>query len=172
MPGQPQPALGVEQGFRDDVGVGEVGGEHHRHVETPLQQALLDGAALLLVQLQCHARMPVLQALQVVRQEVADHRVTRRQAQQATGTHVRKRAVQRIVDTAQDDVGTVQEVPAGFGQAHALGRALEQQHAEHRFQLLDGRSDCRLGDVQVDRRLRDLADFSGGNEVADLAQGE
>ncbi|MNE72230.1 hypothetical protein D3C80_1681520 [compost metagenome] len=152
--------------------MGEVGREHNRHVETPLQQTLLDGAALLLVQLQGHIRVPVFQALQVVWQEVADHCVACRQAQQAAGAHVRQRAVQCVVNTAQNHVGAVQEVPAGLGQAHALGRALEQQHAKHGFQFLDCRGHRRLGDVQVDGCLGNLADLGGGNEVADLAQGQ
>ena len=61
---------------------------------------------------------------------------------------------------------------AGLGQAHALGRALEQQHAKHRLQLLDRRGDRRLGNVQVDCRLGNLADLGGGDEIADLAQGQ
>ena len=169
---QPQPSLGVEQCLRDNVGVGEVGGEHDRHVETSLQQTLLDGAALLLVQLQGHIGVPVFQTLQMVWQEVADHRIACRQAQQAAGAHVRQRAVQRVVNTAQDHVGAVQEVAAGLGQAHALGRALEQHHAKHGFQFLDRRSHRRLRDVQVDGCLGNLADLGGGNEVADLTQGQ
>ncbi len=108
----------------------------------------------------------------MVRQEVADYRVAGCQAQQAAGAYVRQRAVQRIVDAAQDDVGAVEEVPAGFGQVHALGGALEQQHAEHGLQLFDGRGDRRLGNIEVEGGLGDLADFGSGDKVAHLAQGK
>ena len=53
-----------------DIRVGEVGGEHHGHVELAVQQALLDGLAFLLKHLDGHVRVPVLHALQVVGQVV------------------------------------------------------------------------------------------------------
>ena len=60
----------------------------------------------------------------------------------------------------------------GIGQAHALGRALEQQRAENSLQFLDRGGHRRLGNIQMNRRLGDLSDLGGGDEVADLAQGQ
>ncbi|MNV83527.1 hypothetical protein D3C71_1773400 [compost metagenome] len=108
----------------------------------------------------------------MVRQEVADHRVAGRHAQQAAGAHVRQRAVQGVVDAAQNHVGAIEKVPPGVGQAHALGRTLEQQGAEHAFQFLDRGGHRRLGNIQMNRRLGDLPDLGGGDEIANLAQGQ
>ena len=47
---------------------------------------------------------------------------------------------------------------------------MKQQRAGDGFELLDGGSDCRLGNIQVNRRLRNLPDLGGGDEITDLAQ--
>ncbi|MCY1301454.1 hypothetical protein D9M69_526790 [compost metagenome] len=169
---QPEPAGGAEQGFRGDLRLGEVAGQHHGHVEAPVEQPLLDVHALLLVQVQLQLRIRLRQSLQVVRQEVAHHRVAGGDVHAAADVGVRQRAVQRVVDAAQDRVGVVEEVPAVVGQHHALRRAGEQGGAEQAFQFLDGAGHGRLRDVQVDRRLGNLPDLGRGDEVADLAQGE
>ncbi|MNO98821.1 hypothetical protein D3C76_905790 [compost metagenome] len=108
----------------------------------------------------------------MVRQEITNHRVARRQAQHATGADVRQRAVQCVIDAAQNHVGPIQEVPPGIGQAHALGRALEQQRTEDALQFLDRRGHRRLGNIQVNRGLGYLPDLGGGDEITDLAQGQ
>lgn len=87
---------------------------------------MLDGLALPFVHFDGHVRVPVFQALQVMGQEVTDHRVTGRYPQQAGGANVRQWAVEGVLDAAQDHVGPIEKVPSGIGQAHALGRALEQ----------------------------------------------
>ncbi|MNI72363.1 hypothetical protein D3C73_1283020 [compost metagenome] len=106
--------------------MGEVRREHHGHVESAFKQALLDGFTFLFVDFDGHVRMPVLQTLQVMRQEVANHRVAGGQPQQAAGTHIGQRAVQGVVDAAQNHIGPIQKVPPGIGQAHALG---DRHHA-------------------------------------------
>ncbi|MNJ18611.1 hypothetical protein D3C77_129150 [compost metagenome] len=106
--------------------MGEVGREDHSHVELALQQTVFDGVAFLFVYFDGDVRVPVPQALQVVGEKVADHGVAGGQAQLAAGAYVGERAVEGIVDAALDHVGTVEKVPPGIGQAHALGRALEQ----------------------------------------------
>ena len=107
----------------------------------------------------------------MVRQEITQHGVTGRHPQHAAGAVVRQRAVEGVLHAAHNHIGTVEKMPPGVGEVHALGRAHEQLHAEHGFQLLDRRGHRRLGNIQVNRRLGNLADLGGGDEVANLAQG-
>ncbi len=128
--------------------------------------------SFLLMHFDGHVRVPVFQALQMMRQKVADDRVAGGQAQYAAGTDIGQRTVQRIIDAAQNDVSPVEKMTACFSQAHALRRALKQQGAEHALQFLDRRGDRRLGNVQVNGRLRDLPDLGSCHEITDLAQGQ
>ncbi|MCY1285144.1 hypothetical protein D9M69_384580 [compost metagenome] len=169
---QPEPAGGAEQGFRGDFRQRQVAGQHYGHVEAPVEQPLLDVHAFLFVQVQLQLRIGLRQPLQMVRQEVAHHRVAGGDVHAAADMGVRQRAVQCVIHAAQDRIGVVEEVPAVVGEGHSLRRAGEQGGAEQAFQFLDGAGYRRLRDVQVDRRLGNLSDLGGGDEVADLAQGE
>ncbi|MNJ39656.1 hypothetical protein D3C77_345340 [compost metagenome] len=150
---EPQAALRVEQRFGDNVWVGEVSGKHHGHVIAMFEQAQFNGLAFLFVNFDGHIRMPMPQALQVMGEKVANHRVAGGDTQQATGAVVGQGAVEGILDAALNHVGTVEKVPACVSQAHALCRAQEQGHPKQGFELFDCGGYRRLGDVQVKRRL-------------------
>ena len=107
----------------------------------------------------------------MVRQEITQHGVAGRHPQHAAGAVVRQRAVEGILHAAHNHIGTVEKMPPGIGEVHALGRAHEQLHAEHGFQLLDRCGHRRLGNIQVNCCLGNLADFRSGDEIANLAQG-
>ncbi|MNG03599.1 hypothetical protein D3C84_866880 [compost metagenome] len=126
MAGQPQAAFGVEQGFGDDIRMSQVGCQYDGHVEAPLQQADFNGLTLLFVYFDGDVGVPMLQTLQVVRQEVADDRVTGRQVQHSVSAVVRQRAVQSVIYAALDYIRAIQEMPSGVGQIHALGGAQKQ----------------------------------------------
>lgn len=154
------------------IRLGEIAGEQHGDVVATVEEAALDAGALVLEQLQLQFRVPLRQALQVVGEEIAHHGIAGGDLQGAFDPGVRLRAVERVVDAALDRIGVVEEVPAAVGQVHALGRAGEQGDAEHALQFLDRAGHRRLRDVQVDGGLGYLAELGGGDEVANLAEGQ
>ncbi|MBW5455810.1 hypothetical protein GRF21_32955, partial [Pseudomonas aeruginosa] len=62
---QPQPALGVDQGFGGDPGLGEIAGEQHGDVVATVEAAALDAGSLVLEQQPLQFRVPMRYALQV-----------------------------------------------------------------------------------------------------------
>ena len=62
------------------------------------------------------------------------------------------------------------EEAAGFGQLERAAAALEQQHADFLFELLNLPRERRLGDMQALGRAREVQLFSNSHEVAQVAQ--
>ncbi|MNY51816.1 hypothetical protein D3C86_1874380 [compost metagenome] len=80
--------------------------------------------------------------------------------------------MRRLVHLLQDLVGVRQELPPSHRQVHAAWRAQKQIGADDALQFLDGRGHRRLGDREIDRRLRYLAKFRRRDEIAKLAKAD
>ncbi|MDT4827585.1 hypothetical protein FQZ97_609370 [compost metagenome] len=70
----------------------------------------------------------------------------------------------------QDAVGQLQQAQAGAGEAHGLGLAHEQRHAEAFFQFLELVGEGRLGQVQAFGRFHQAVGFAQGVQGLEMAQ--
>jgi hypothetical protein len=76
------------------------------------------------------------------------HRRGDRQVARGRGIDARDRLI-GLGDAGEDVARVVQVAASGFGQAHAAGRALQQLHAQLRFERGNGPGDCRRGQVEA-----------------------
>ncbi|MCY1369219.1 hypothetical protein D9M69_562440 [compost metagenome] len=168
----PQPALRAEEGFERQLAQHHVRGEHHADVVALRDQALLDGLARHLVHLHRHLRVQLLEALQVVRQEVAQHRVAGRDGERALDVLALVRHAHGFVGRRQHRVGMAQKTAPGLGEFHAVRVPLEELLPHQLLELADGGGDGRLRDVQLQRRMRDAPHLGHRREVLELAKGQ
>jgi hypothetical protein len=73
-------------------------------------------------------------------------------------------------DLAENAPSVFEQVTSGCGQLHAAGQPQKQRRAGTRFQALNTASQGGLGDMQVLRGRRDLANLRHVNEIADGGQ--
>ena len=72
-------------------------------------------------------------------------------------------------DVRQSD-DALQEGLSGGGQFGAMGYAVEQLHADFRFQIPDLLTQGRLGDAHFLSRAGEVSLFGNGEKIADMAQ--
>ncbi|MCY1424427.1 hypothetical protein D9M71_401710 [compost metagenome] len=75
-----------------------------------------------------------------------------------------------FIGVEQRAAGVAQHHLAGRGQLEAAGQALEQQHAELFFELLDRGGQRRLGDMQLLRRAAEVEGLGEDQHLPELTK--
>ena len=109
----------------------------------------------------------------MARQEIPCHRIGHADPYRAADRRILGQGrVLGGVDGRHDVARMLQEARALGREGNPGRKALEQRHADAVLQLLDGGRDGGLRNVQLDRRLADLAGVRRCDEIANLLEGE